>query len=76
MQSALVLITVEPTQEGKVIEKLRGLSEVVEVHLLYGPYDMYVKIESRTGQEIQNIIFDEIRNISGIKSTMTCFIAD
>jgi len=76
MEVALVLITVEPAQEAPVLDKLRELHEIIEAHFLYGPYDMYVKIEAKTGQKIQNLVFNKIRNIPGIKSTMTCFIAD
>ncbi|KON29502.1 hypothetical protein AC482_06345 [miscellaneous Crenarchaeota group-15 archaeon DG-45] len=76
MEQALVMMVVEPASEKKVLDRLREMPGVIEAHFLYGPYDMYVKIEARTSQEIQSIVFNEIRTIPGIRSTMTCFIAD
>lgn len=76
MDKAVVLLTLEPSAESGVLEQLRALTGVLEAHLLYGPYDAYAKIEAKDSQELQNLVIDQIRNIDGITSTMTCFIAD
>jgi DNA-binding Lrp family transcriptional regulator len=76
MELAIVLITVEPTVERNVLDELRDIPGIVEAHFLYGPYDIYVKVESKSTHELQNVIIDQIRSIKGIKSTMTCFFAD
>ncbi|HIH89128.1 TPA: Lrp/AsnC family transcriptional regulator [Candidatus Bathyarchaeota archaeon] len=76
MNSVLVLITVEPTKEVEVLNHLQKLKLVTESHLLYGPYDLYAKAEAKTTAELERLVMNDIRNIKGIKSTMTCFIAD
>lgn len=76
MDKALVLLTLEPTSETTVLEKLRKLKGVTEAHFLYGPYDAYVIIQGKTSAELQSLVIDHIRRIEGINSTMTCFIAD
>ncbi|OGD44426.1 hypothetical protein A3K69_00755 [Candidatus Bathyarchaeota archaeon RBG_16_57_9] len=76
MDKALVLLTLEPTSERKVMDKLLTLKGVVEAHFLYGPYDAYVMIEAQTSSAIQELVIEKIRRIEGIGSTMTCFIAD
>ena len=70
-----MLMTFDPSKEGKILEKLDSLPFVNEAHFLYGPYDGYVKIEAESSHELQNLV-SEIRKIDGIKSTMTCIIAD
>jgi DNA-binding Lrp family transcriptional regulator len=76
MDKALVLLTLEPTSERDVLNKLRKLKGVTEAHFLYGPYDAYVIIEGKSSSDLQALVIDRIRHIEGINSTMTCFIAD
>lgn len=76
MDKAIVLLNLETTVEQSVLEKLRKMEGVIEAHFLYGPYDAYVKIEAKNSQELQDIVINKIRNLEGIKSTMTCFVAD
>jgi DNA-binding Lrp family transcriptional regulator len=76
MDKALVLLTLEPTSERAILEKLRKLKGVSEAHFLYGPYDAYVIIEGSNSADLQTLVIDHIRHIEGISSTMTCFIAD
>ncbi|MCX6649929.1 MAG: Lrp/AsnC ligand binding domain-containing protein [Candidatus Bathyarchaeota archaeon] len=76
MQQVLILMTIEPTLENQVLEKLKKLPKVIETHMLYGPYDVYLKAEAKTTAELERLVINDIRNIKGIRSTMTCFIAD
>lgn len=76
MDRALVLLTLEPDAGSKVLEDIRKTDGVIETHFLYGPYDAYVMIEAVNSAALQNIVIDTIRQIDGIRSTMTCFVSD
>jgi DNA-binding Lrp family transcriptional regulator len=76
MEQALVLITIAPTTERQIFNALKELPGVLEAHFLYGPYDIYLKIEAKSSQDLQELVLGNIRLIPGIRSTMTCFIAD
>jgi DNA-binding Lrp family transcriptional regulator len=76
LEEALVLITVEPASEQQVLKALKEIKGIVEAHFLYGHYDIYIKIEAADSQQLNHLVIERIRNIPGIKSTMTCFIAD
>ena len=76
MDKALVLLTLEPDTGAEVLEKIAKINGVIETHFLYGPYDAYAMIEAENSGELQNIVIDTIRHIEGIRSTMTCFVAD
>jgi len=76
MEMAIVLLTFEPMMEEEALEDLKKIEGVLEVHFLYGPYDAFVKIRAGDSQSIYDIVVDKIRSVNGIKSTMTCFIAD
>ena len=75
-QQVLILMTIEPTLVNQVLEKLKKLPKVIETHLLYGPYDVYMKAEAKTTDESEKLVINDIRNINCIRSTMTCLIAD
>ena len=74
MTQALVLLLVDPKIESSVLTEIRAAPGVIEAHYIYGPYDIYVKIEGDTKESIRNLIFDKIRGLYGIQSTTTCLI--
>jgi DNA-binding Lrp family transcriptional regulator len=55
-------------------QKLKKISGVRQVYLIFGRYDLMVHLESDTMDDILRIVDDEIRNIPGIQATET-FIA-
>jgi DNA-binding Lrp family transcriptional regulator len=74
MTQALVLLLVDPKIESSVLTEIRAAPGVIEANYIYGPYDIYVKIEGDTKESIRNLIFDKIRGLYGIQSTTTCLI--
>jgi DNA-binding Lrp family transcriptional regulator len=68
-------MNVEPNMERAVLDKVKHLRNVIEAHMVYGPYDIFLKAEARTVEELNQLIVDDIRSIEGIKTTMTCFLA-
>ena len=76
MPEALVLIVVDPKIERKVIDEIRNIPGVTEAHYIFGPYDMYVKLDCETRERVHYLVMDKIRPIYGIRTTVTCFIAE
>lgn len=75
MTRALILLTMEPDAGNKPVEKVKKIPEVIDSEMLYGPFDAYVLIEAKDSQDLQDIVIKKIRNIDGIESTLTCFVA-
>jgi len=71
---AIILLIVDPKIELSVLSEIRETAGVIEANYIYGPYDIYVKIEGDTKESIRNIVFDKIRGMYGIKSSTTCLI--
>lgn len=76
MTQAIVLLIVDPKIESSVLSEIRATPGVIVANYIYGPYDIYVKIEGDTKESIRNIVFDKIRGLYGIQSTTTCLIYD
>ena len=66
-----VLMHVFPLHEYEVFNKLSKLKEVVELHPLFGEYDLIAKIEAKDYESIGEIIIHKIKTIEGITDTMT-----
>ena len=66
-----VLIHVSPLHEYEVFNKLSKLKEVIELHPLFGEYDLIAKIEAEDYESIGEIIIHKIKTIDGITDTTT-----
>jgi len=66
-----VLMHISPLHEYEVFNKLLKLQEVIEVHPLFGEYDLIAKIEAKDYESIGEIIIHKIKIIDGITDTKT-----
>jgi len=71
MQTAYVLINSDLGSEQAVIDELKQLDDVKEVHGVFGAYDILTKVESDTVEKLKETITEEIRKIPRILSTLT-----
>ncbi|TSA40125.1 Lrp/AsnC family transcriptional regulator, partial [archaeon] len=76
MERAIILIKVDPRIEKQVLDEIRTLRGVKEAHYLYGPYDIGAKIEVKTLEDLEDLVLNRIRDIYGVVTTMTCYIAE
>ena len=71
MATAYVLINCELGSEESIIQQLKSLDGVVEVHGTFGAYDILAKIESFNVETLREIITWKVRKIDQIRSTLT-----
>lgn len=69
MVKAYVLIVTEPGATRRLVESIRALELVREVHEVMGPYDIVAEIEAESLQQIPGILQEQIRSLPGIHST-------
>ena len=69
MIKAYVLVVTTPGSTRGVVEAIRGIAGVVELHEVMGPYDVVVEIEVQSLSEVPAILSDKIRSVPGIEST-------
>jgi len=75
MVEAFVFINTEIGAEDEVMEALIKLPEVKEAMIVYGPYDVVVKVSTDTVENLRKLISEKIRKMSKIKSTTTLVVA-
>lgn len=71
MATGFVLISVEPGTEREVFQEVIKIDEVVDVHLLFGEYDLIARIEAEDYDVIGDVVVNKIRKIAGVTSTKT-----
>ena len=71
MATAYILINCELGSEESIIQELKNLDGVIEVHGTFGAYDILAKIESSTVDALRETITWKIRKIDQIRSTLT-----
>ena len=63
---AFIMLTVEPSKEEEIINKLSSLPEILELHLLFGEKNILLKVRSQDINSIRNFINNGIRSMEGI----------
>ena len=71
MATGFALLSISPLHEKEVYEKLRSIPEIVEVHPLFGEYDILVKINCVNIDAIGEVVIRKIRSLKGIMDTKT-----
>jgi DNA-binding Lrp family transcriptional regulator len=72
MAIGFALLTISPLHEKEVFESLdKKITEIIEVHPLFGEYDIIVKIKCDSINEIGEIVLKKIRPIKGISDSKT-----
>ncbi|MGD2200720.1 MAG: Lrp/AsnC ligand binding domain-containing protein [Candidatus Bathyarchaeota archaeon] len=68
---AFVLINTELGQEASVVESLSHVPGVIDVHALYGIYDVIAQVEAESMDKVKEIVFNSIRRLETVKTTIT-----
>ncbi len=71
MATAYVLINCDLGYEEQIIEELKRISDVKEVHGTFGAYDILAKIESANVKNLRETITWKIRKLDKVRSTLT-----
>lgn len=76
MPRALVLMNAEMGYENKLVDQLKKTPNVSEVYAVYGVYDVMVKVEADSMEQLRDAISTGLRRIDGVKSTLTMIIVE
>ncbi len=71
MAVAYVLINCDLGKEESIIENLKHMDSVKEVHGTFGAYDIVAKMEHDEKEKLREMIIWSIRKIEHVRSTLT-----
>jgi DNA-binding Lrp family transcriptional regulator len=70
--SAYVLIQTEVGRAASVAQEVSRLPGVVSAEDVTGPYDVVVRVEAETVDDLGTMVVSQIQRIPGITRTITC----
>jgi len=76
MNTAYVLISCEVGTEKSILDELKSLESAKEVSGLFGSYDIIVKLEAASEEELEDIVISKIRNLKKIRTTVTLIVKE
>ena len=74
MPTALVLLNTEIGSEADVLKELRKIENIEEAVLVYGVYDIILRVESSSMNELKRTVTWKIRKMDYITATQTMII--
>lgn len=72
MVQAYVLIQTGVGQAAAVAQNIRGLPGVLSAEDVTGPYDVVVRVEANTVDELGRMVVARVQAVEGITRTLTC----
>ncbi|HUQ64056.1 MAG TPA: Lrp/AsnC ligand binding domain-containing protein [Acidimicrobiales bacterium] len=70
--NAYVLIQTEVGKAAQVAEEVAGLEGVVAAEDVTGPYDVIVRAEADSMDDLGKLVVSRVQLIDGITRTLTC----
>lgn len=70
--SAYVLIQTEVGKAAQVASSVRAIEGVVAADDVTGPYDVIVRAEASTLDDLGKLVVSQIQSVEGITRTFTC----
>ncbi len=71
MATGYVLVNVEPGMEFSVFETVKELDKVADATLLFGDYDIIIKVIAEDMSTIAAFVVENVRQVEGVLDTKT-----
>ena len=72
---AYILIEAEHGKEGEIFDKVSRIKQVESAHIIFGEWDIILKVSVESSEELAAIIMDKLRKLSGVRLTSSLIVA-
>ena len=76
MPGAYVLINAEVGSEEQVLKECQSIEYVKEAYIVYGVYDIILRLEAETMAKLKDVITERVRKIDLVRSTLTMILME
>lgn len=71
MVTSYTLARIHPEKDQEAYKVIKTFPEVKEITITYGEYDLIIKVESESLNDLDYFIFNKLRTIPGVAATTT-----
>jgi DNA-binding Lrp family transcriptional regulator len=76
MPRAYVLFSVSSGSEDQVRKDVQKIEGVEEVYVSYGVYDLVVKINTASMEQLKDLVTHHLRRVDNVRSTLTLILVE
>ncbi|MBK5133471.1 Lrp/AsnC ligand binding domain-containing protein [Candidatus Bathyarchaeota archaeon] len=73
MSLVYVLLNTKPNKMESVLEKIKEIDGIEEAYMLYGVYDICVKVKTEIPKELKGVV-QKIRSQDNVRSPLTLMV--
>lgn len=75
MVSAYIMMKMQVGMDDKVIAEIKSMKPIEEANATYGAYDLVIKVNFKTIEDLDRFIFEKIRKVTGVTETSSMIVA-
>ncbi|MGY5854840.1 MAG: Lrp/AsnC ligand binding domain-containing protein [Candidatus Thorarchaeota archaeon] len=68
---AFIMVNVVSNNNQVVLEKIKALDETLEAYIIFGAFDIIVKAEFKSHDDLSEYVVEKLRSIEEIRDTQT-----
>lgn len=73
--SAYIMMRMQVGLDDEVLAEIKTLKQIEEANATYGAYDLVIRVNFKTIEDLDRFIFEKIRRIKGITETSSMIVA-
>jgi len=73
--SAYIMMKMQVGCDDEVISELHGMKQIQEGDATYGAFDLVIKVNFKTIEDLDRFIFEKVRRIKGVTETSSMIVA-
>ena len=73
--SAYIMMRMQVGLDDEVLAEIKTLKQIEEANATYGAYDLVIRVNFKTIEDLDRFIFEKIRRIKGISETSSMIVA-
>ena len=75
MVLAYVLVKIESGKDADVFDEITKLDKIRSAYTTYGIYDIIIEIDLSEIEEVDEFIFQKLRQVPGVRETVTMIVS-
>jgi DNA-binding Lrp family transcriptional regulator len=61
--------------DDQVIDEIKSMKQIEEANATYGAYDLVIKVNFKTIEDLDRFIFEKMRKVKGVTETSSMIVA-